>query len=81
MCRSKLKLRIVKVESISDGIAILEALGEGELMVSTMKRDPKKGYFSMAECTIGELAGKSEQEVYNLLDNRTDTILKKKDSE
>jgi hypothetical protein len=56
----KLDHRIVQVERISDGMAIIEALGEGKLMVSTLKRDRSKGYFEMAECTVEELRGKSE---------------------
>ncbi len=70
----KLLYRIVEVANISDGIALLEALGEGQLFVSTKKRDKKKGYFSMAKCEIAELAGKTKQEIITLLDNRTDQV-------
>src|SRR5687768_13731520 len=34
------RLRMIQVHTISDGIAILEALGEGRLMVSTQRRSP-----------------------------------------
>jgi hypothetical protein len=70
----KLKLRTVQVLTIGDGIAILEALGEGKLLVSTMVRDPKVGYFPMAKAEIKELVGKTKQEIYNLLDSRTDEL-------
>jgi hypothetical protein len=70
----KLKLRTVQVLTIGDGIAILEALGEGKLMVSTKVRDPKVGYFPMAKCALKELIGKTKQEIYNLLDTRTDGL-------
>ena len=70
----KLDHRIVQVERISDGIAILEALGEGRLLVSTEKRDKKNGYFAMTECTVDELRGKSESEIFEVLDQRTDQI-------
>jgi hypothetical protein len=67
----KLNLAIIQVATISDGINILRALGEGTLMVSTHKRDKKDGYFNMAKCDIAELIGKSEAEVIALLDKRT----------
>lgn len=70
----KLSARIVQVERISDGIAIIEALGEGKLLVSTQKSTPSKGYFEMAECTLEELRGKSEQEIFDILDRRTDQL-------
>jgi hypothetical protein len=70
----KLARRIVQVERISDGIAIIEALGEGKIMVSTARRDPSKGYFDMAECTVEELRGKSEAEIFEMLDRRTDQL-------
>lgn len=72
----KLKLRLAEVLRISDGIAILEALGEGSLLVGT-KRRPQDGYYSMAECTIEELRGKSEAEIFGLLDKRTDQVLER----
>jgi hypothetical protein len=72
----KLNLAIIQVATISDGINILRALGEGTLAVSTRKRDKKDGYYNMAKCEIGELVGKSEAEVIALLDKRTGEIEK-----
>lgn len=69
----KLKLAVVEVRRISEGIRLLEEYGEGELMVSTRKRPPG-GYYGMATCTIGELRGKSQSEVYAMLDRRTDQL-------
>ena len=70
----KLGGRIVKIERISDGIALLEVIGEGRLLVSTEKRKRGQGYFAMAECTVEELRGKTEQEVFEMLDKRTDQL-------
>jgi hypothetical protein len=63
---------------ISHGIVILEALGEGSLLVSTKKRPPN-GYYSMAECSIEELRGKSEDEIFAILDKRTDEVRARKE--
>lgn len=69
-----LGLRIVEICRISDGIALLEALGNGELMVSVDRRKPGQGYFAMATATLKELRGKSEAEIYKLLDYKTDEL-------
>lgn len=74
----KLKLAMIQVLRISDGIMLLEALGEGKLLVSTRVRDPAKGYYDMAKADIKELSGKSQQEIYDLLDRRTDAIEREK---
>jgi hypothetical protein len=70
----KLKLKIVEIRRISDGIAILEALGEGKLLVSTAKRPKGKGYLHMAECSLEELRGKSPVEIFRMLDRRTQEV-------
>jgi hypothetical protein len=70
----RLNLVTIKVERISDGILIFAALGEGQLLVSTKVRDPKVGDFPMAKAEIRELVGKTKQEIYNLLDWRTDSL-------
>ena len=70
----KLRLAVVEVRRISDGIRMLDEFGEGVLMVSTRKR-PASGYYDMATCTITELRGKSETEVFELLDRRTDRVI------
>jgi hypothetical protein len=69
-----LKFRLVGVSRISDGIAILEALGEGTLLVSTRRRPPD-GYYSIAEVGVTELVGWTEAEVLAILDSRTDAML------
>lgn len=71
----KLNHRIVEVLRISDGIAILEALGEGKLMVSTRRRPKDKGWHNMAVCYLQELVGKSEADVLEMLDKKTDKVL------
>jgi hypothetical protein len=71
-----LKFRLVEIVRISDGVAILEALGEGSLLVSTRKRPPD-GFHAMAECSIEELRGKTETEVFALLDSRTDKVIER----
>jgi hypothetical protein len=73
----QLNLRIVEVRRISDGIAILEVLGEGRLLVSTRIRPPAGGYFNMAEASIQELQGKTEAEVFAMLDRRMDVVLER----
>lgn len=70
----KLKLRIVEIKRISDGIAILEALGEGKILVSTRKRPKEKGYLQMAECSLEELRDKTPAEILTILDRRTAAI-------
>lgn len=65
---------MVEVFRISEGIRLLEEYGEGVLLVSTRKR-PSTGYYAMAECAIAELRGKSREEIYDLLDRRTDRVL------
>lgn len=71
----KLKLKLIEINRISDGIAILGALGEGRLLVSTRKRRPNDGYFNMVECRIDELENKTEAEIYTLLDRRMERVL------
>ncbi len=68
------KFRLIEVVRISDGILILEALGEGSLLVCTKKK-PADGYYNMAEADIKELTGKTEEEIRALLDRRTEAVL------
>jgi hypothetical protein len=70
----KLKFQLIEVVRISEGIALLKALGEGSILVCTKKRTPD-GYFAMAECAIQELIGKTELEIFELLDKRTDRLM------
>jgi hypothetical protein len=77
----KLGHSMIKVECISDGIIVLRALGEGNLLVCTRKRPKKGGYYSMAKCELRELEGKSKSEIFELLDKKTDALSKKHDGE
>src|SRR5690242_19678065 len=76
----KLNLAMVEVRKIGHAILLLEALGEGTLLVSTRKRPPSGGCYSMASCSIDELSGKSVEEIYAILDRRTDKVLEKERS-
>ena len=72
---SKLEFRLIEVVRISDGVALLKALGDGSLLVSTRKRRVGEGYFNMAECPVRELVGKTESEIFDMLDQRMDKVL------
>ena len=50
--RPKFNFQLIEVARISDGIALLKALGEGSLMAGTRKRPHESGYYSMAECVV-----------------------------
>ena len=71
-----LGLNPIKVERISDGIAILKAVGEGKLCVCTRTRPKNGGWYTMAECDLRELSGKTEAAIYALLDKKTDDLSK-----
>jgi hypothetical protein len=75
----KLGHSMIKVACISDGIIVLKALGEGDLLVCTRKRPKKGGYYAMAKCELREVDGKSESEIFELLDKKTDALSKKFD--
>ena len=70
----KLGINPIPVERIGDGLAILKAVGEGKLLVCTRKRPKSGGFYAMAECDLRELAGKSESQIYALLDRKTDEL-------
>jgi hypothetical protein len=74
-----LGLNPIKVERISDGIAVLKAIGEGKLCVCTRTRPKTGGYYAMAECDLRELSGKTEDAIYALLDKKTDQLSLKVD--
>ena len=74
-----LGLNPIKVERISDGIAILKAIGEGKLSVCTLKRPKTGGYYAMAECDLRELSGKTEAAILALLDKKTDQLSERVD--
>ncbi len=46
-----------------------------------MKREKAKGYYSMAAATIDELRGKTEAEIFEMFNKRTDKVLEKERSQ
>lgn len=70
----KLNLAMIEVTKISHGILLLKALGEGTLMLSVLKARPGHCHAS-ADCTLEELIGKTEAEIYELFDKRMDKVL------
>src|SRR5688572_29172237 len=70
------KLRMIEVARMSDGLAVVEGLGEGDLLVS-IKKMPAVGVYAMAKCTIQELRGKTETEIFAILDRRMDAEIER----
>jgi hypothetical protein len=70
----RLDASIIKVERISDGIRLLRALGEGQLLLCTRKRPASGQFYAMAECNFRELRGKTEAEIFALFDKKTDEL-------
>jgi hypothetical protein len=67
---------ILRVGRISEGLCVLRAIGEGELMVSDKKSPAGGGYYGdMVKADLTELEGKSPQEILDLLDRKYDQIL------
>jgi hypothetical protein len=69
----KLGINLIRVDRISEGLAILRAIGEGTLHVCTRKRTSHR-VLAMAECHLNELRNKSEAEIFALLDKKTDEL-------
>src|SRR5262245_42162995 len=72
----RLAMNLIKVARISDGLAILKAIGAGTLYVCTGKRPKSAAVYDMAECDLRELRNKTEAEIFALLDKKTDELSK-----